>query len=151
MRVHSAMVKSQKAMDMEFNGERRSKKPKTVAIDEHVAAKQSLLKDAKAADTKVTKVIDEALTATVTWPKLMGEGKLEHANPRVLNKVQAELVKVEKAKSRIMTLEVNIQVVEPQRLHVEWRKKCIDEITAVQDAFLSGAYADMKRCLRDVL
>ena len=86
------MVKSQKAMDMEFNDERRSKKPKTVAIDEHVAAKQSLLKDAKAAYTKVTKVIDE-LTATVTWHKLMGEGKLEHANPRVLNKVQDELVK----------------------------------------------------------
>ena len=65
MLVHSAMVKSQKAMDMEFNDERRSKKPKTVAIEEHVAAKQSLLKDAKAAYTKVTKVIDEALTATV--------------------------------------------------------------------------------------
>ena len=70
------MVKSQKAMDMEFNDQRRSKKPKqlvgeikpaepTVAIDEPVAAKQSLLKDAKAAYTKVTKVIDEALTATV--------------------------------------------------------------------------------------
>ena len=104
MLVHSAMVKSQKAMDMEFNDQRKSKKPKqlvgeikpaesTVAIDEHVAAKQCLLKDAKAAYTKVTKVIDEALTATVTWQKLMGEGKLEHANPRVLNKVQDELVK----------------------------------------------------------
>ena len=103
MLVHSAMVKSQKAMDMEFNDQRRSKKPKqlvgeikpavsTVAIAEHVAAKQSLLKDAKAAYTQVTKVIDEALTATVTWPKLMGEGKLEHANPRVPNKVQDELV-----------------------------------------------------------
>ena len=104
MLAHSAMVKPQKAMDMEFNDQRMSKKPKqlvgeikpaesTVAIDEHVAAKQSLLKDAKAAYTKVTKVIDEALTATVTWQKLMGEGKLEHANPRVLNKVQDELVK----------------------------------------------------------
>ena len=29
-------------------------------------------------------------------------------------------------------------------------EKCIDEMTAVQDAFLSGTYADMKRCLRDV-
>ena len=65
----------------------------TVAIDEHVAAKQSLLKDAKVAYTKVTKVIDEALTATVAWQKLMGEGKLEPANPRLPNKVQDELVK----------------------------------------------------------
>ena len=139
MLVHSAMVKSQKAMDMEFNDKRRSKKPKplvgevkpaesTVAIDEHVAAKQSLLKDAKAAYTKVTKVTDEALTAIVAWQKLMGEGKLEHANPRVLNKAQGELVKVEEAKSRIMALEVNMQAVEPQKLNVEWRKmhRCDD-------------------------
>ena len=48
-----------------------------------------------------------------------------------------------------MALEVNTQAVEPPKLNVEWRKKCIDAMTAVHDAFLSGTYADMKRCLRD--
>ena len=109
----------------------------------------ALVKDVRAMKTALSKAHEEATKATMLWMKLEKNGKLSHANPKILSLVNGKLPGLVRAKTKVLAKEVRIQELDANSINHEKEQAALQELQNCIDEFNEGPYADMKRCLKD--